>query len=662
MMREERVNGRIVFLIVFIGVMVLLGHFLYLIPSSSYGNNSEIRPAPSVIPLDQPYPRGDVGNDTESPDANAGPDINVSQNTLVSFDGSGSTDNVGIVNYSWNYDDQGPKELFGIGPTYKFFYPGYFIITLKVTDEAGNLDIDILMVRVNDTEKPNASASIALQADEGRIVLLQGDNSKDNVGITNYTWTIDDNGIKTLFGKLSSYRFKNIINIKKFEITLNVTDAAGNWATVSNKINIYPDTDEPQINDRFPKNNQNNVNVEVNPRIMFDDDIDPVTIKGNVSIGISGKDTEVNFGWNLSDDGKELTLIPDKKLEENRIYTVTLTNKIKDMAGNNLSADNLELEFSFGTEDSFETLPFTIQPKDPKHGDNVTITINFNKDVDERTITPKTVKVTGPGGDVPLYISFTANKKQVSVTLIPLVESGERYILNISGNIKDTGGSALGVSRDFVFTCSNVDITENDEEPWNLFGLPIFFIFLFIIAIAVIAFTLYVIQERRKIGSGMDYDNAVNQLKSRKRQMDQLKRIEGEEKINENVPIKGIGDKDYSWKAEDIIPRKRSTPAPRGKVSYYNPQELSTFEGKTYDVAHPEKERSGRRRSTGQSSKRRGHRDFDEPVRHSRSSQSRRDFEESDRHSRSRRSRGGNDRRDRRSGPSPRASADVEWG
>ena len=295
MMGEERVKGRMIVLSVIVGVLFLLCPIVYRFPASDIDYRGEIRPGPYTIPLPQPYNRVDEGNDTIPPDADAGPDMTVDQNVMFLFDGSSSTDNVGIVNYSWTFDDKVDINLFGIAPSYIFIYAGHFYITLKVTDGGGNSNIDTKIIRVNDTEKPNASADIDQQADEGRIVLLQGNKSKDNIGITNYTWTIDDNGIKTLYGKTSSYRFKNIITNKEFEVILKVTDAAGYWDMASTKINIYPDTDEPVIDDIFPENNQKDVNVNVNPQIMFDDDIDPITVDGNVSIGISGNDIEVEF-------------------------------------------------------------------------------------------------------------------------------------------------------------------------------------------------------------------------------------------------------------------------------------------------------------------------------------------------------------------------------
>ena len=67
----------------------------------------------------------------------------VPQGATVTFNGSGSTDNVGIVNYTWMFTDVTLQTLYGISPTYTFDTSGNYPVTLNVTDLAGNWDIDI---------------------------------------------------------------------------------------------------------------------------------------------------------------------------------------------------------------------------------------------------------------------------------------------------------------------------------------------------------------------------------------------------------------------------------------------------------------------------------------------------------------------------------------
>jgi len=86
-------------------------------------------------------------SDSEKPVSNAGSDQTVNEDALVSFDGSASTDNVGIVSYDWSFGDG----TTGTGKTTSHAYasPGSYTVTLTVMDAAGNSAVDSLSVTVN---------------------------------------------------------------------------------------------------------------------------------------------------------------------------------------------------------------------------------------------------------------------------------------------------------------------------------------------------------------------------------------------------------------------------------------------------------------------------------------------------------------------------------
>jgi hypothetical protein len=86
--------------------------------------------------------------DTTDPIADGGADIAISIGSTVTFDGSGSSDNLGISNYTWSFFDSEYVKLFGISPSYTFANAGDFLIILKVEDASGNSDIDTLWVNV----------------------------------------------------------------------------------------------------------------------------------------------------------------------------------------------------------------------------------------------------------------------------------------------------------------------------------------------------------------------------------------------------------------------------------------------------------------------------------------------------------------------------------
>ncbi|MFB0526373.1 MAG: PKD domain-containing protein, partial [bacterium] len=84
------------------------------------------------------------------PVAEAGPDQTVNEDISVTFDGSGSTDDVGIVSYAWNFGDGGTGS--GIIVSHTYSEPGTYTVTLTVTDGAGLSDSDTLTVTVLNVE------------------------------------------------------------------------------------------------------------------------------------------------------------------------------------------------------------------------------------------------------------------------------------------------------------------------------------------------------------------------------------------------------------------------------------------------------------------------------------------------------------------------------
>jgi len=84
------------------------------------------------------------------PTADAGEDKVVQTNQSFTFDGSGSGDNIEIVSYKWDIDNDGIWDLEGEKPFFQgYTSAGVYTITLEVLDEAGNKDSDFLTVTVN---------------------------------------------------------------------------------------------------------------------------------------------------------------------------------------------------------------------------------------------------------------------------------------------------------------------------------------------------------------------------------------------------------------------------------------------------------------------------------------------------------------------------------
>ncbi|MBN1389117.1 MAG: PKD domain-containing protein, partial [Candidatus Thermoplasmatota archaeon] len=173
--------------------------------------------------------------DITPPIADAGPDQAVDEGTLVIFNGSGSSDNVGIANWTWTFTDGGQITLQGSGPSYLFEHPGVFIVTLNVTDAAGNWHEDSMTVTVRDITPPVADAGEDRTVPGGTTVSFDGSLSTDNVAITGHVWTLTYNGEeRTLLGEEVSFTFGKG---GTYEVLLTVSDGQGN--TGEDTVMIY---------------------------------------------------------------------------------------------------------------------------------------------------------------------------------------------------------------------------------------------------------------------------------------------------------------------------------------------------------------------------------------------------------------------------------------
>jgi PKD repeat protein len=118
--------------------------------------------------------------DVTPPIALAGSNQTVNEGTLVHFNGSSSSDNLGIVSYVWTFTDGTTKTLNGISPTYTFHVSGNYLVTLNVTDAAGNWNTDTVTITVLDATPPTILTPI--QSPATNVTL--GQQVKITVNIT----------------------------------------------------------------------------------------------------------------------------------------------------------------------------------------------------------------------------------------------------------------------------------------------------------------------------------------------------------------------------------------------------------------------------------------------------------------------------------------------
>ena len=252
-------------------------------------------------------------NDTKKPLADAGLNQYRNQTETVTFNGEESSDNVGIINFSWSFKDNEEITLYGKKASYNFINAGMFTIMLRIMDAAGNSDTDTLVVTVNDTTSPIAKAGRNLTIGQKTEVFLDGTNSTDNVGIVSYQWSLKEGGkTKLLSGEYVRYTF---IDPGRFNITLMVEDVKGNRDFAVITVTVL-DSQKPTANAG-----------------------DDLTVYKGTTVTLDGNDSKdnvdvVSYLWSFN-DGIKIKLSgvnPSYIFNNTGTYTITLI--VNDIAGN----------------------------------------------------------------------------------------------------------------------------------------------------------------------------------------------------------------------------------------------------------------------------------------------------------------------------------------
>lgn len=149
----------------------------------------------------------EVDNVNNPPVANAGENQLVYTGDTVYFDGSGSTDDRGIVSYEWDFGDGATAS--GVTVNHIYAATGIYTVTLTVTDGGGLSASDMLTVTVND---PPAEATQAI-VDSVSYSTEGGKNQNLHLGIASL---VVDN-------------FGNPVEGASVSITLN-HDSGSSWS------------------------------------------------------------------------------------------------------------------------------------------------------------------------------------------------------------------------------------------------------------------------------------------------------------------------------------------------------------------------------------------------------------------------------------------------
>ncbi len=124
---------------------------------SSEWNDTDQRPKLTIDLTEQ---------DVQRPTASAGSDQTIPAGETVTLDGSGSTDDVGIASYRWDFDESDGIQQEAAGAVVQHTYDtaGIYTATITVADISGNTDSENVIITVIDEEGIPTTSSTSTQS------------------------------------------------------------------------------------------------------------------------------------------------------------------------------------------------------------------------------------------------------------------------------------------------------------------------------------------------------------------------------------------------------------------------------------------------------------------------------------------------------------------
>jgi PKD repeat protein len=157
----------------------------------------------------------------------------------VFFNAAKSTAATGrtIVRYDWDYGSG--RQGSGIQVSQIYSQPGNFVVTLTVTDDAGNKGTDSTTVTVGAGGLAASFSYLPTAPTSTDTVFFNGSASTSTNGIASYSWTFGDGSSDT--GVTPSHSFLSSCTgllDKIFVVSLTVKDTKGATATIAKEVKV----------------------------------------------------------------------------------------------------------------------------------------------------------------------------------------------------------------------------------------------------------------------------------------------------------------------------------------------------------------------------------------------------------------------------------------
>ncbi len=219
---------------------------------------------------------------------------------------------------------------------------------------------------------------------------------------------------------------------------------------------IKADCIVPTVSYTFPANGATDVAVNQAVTATFSDPMNPSTITKRTFLLKKGT---LSIPGTVTYTGNTATFTPASPLDQNAIYTATITSRVKNLFGNWLASDYV---WSFTTGPAPDTTAPTVNSTFPANSAvgvvvNQTVTATFSEPMNPSTIDASTFTLAGPGAtNVTGTVVYDAISHTATFVPGSALATNTIYTATITTGAKDLAGNGLADNVVWSFTTANV--------------------------------------------------------------------------------------------------------------------------------------------------------------------------------------------------------------
>ncbi|MGA2887791.1 MAG: Ig-like domain-containing protein [Terracidiphilus sp.] len=229
-------------------------------------------------------------------------------------------------------------------------------------------------------------------------------------------------------------------------VTAGVQSATGVAATSTNwweYTGIAADTTLPVILSAVPYNGAGNIGVNVQPGVVFNKTIDPVSVNSNTFKVTSGGTPLAGSYWFNSNDSR-VDFVPNAPLPANTNLVMSF-NGVLDQVGHPITFTS-NFQTSPGPDLTAPMIVWTSVTSNESIPTNSSITIQFSESMDVTTFSPGSFYIydTLLGAPVAATLSWNASQSVAYLTPTAPLAAGREYSLNVPNGTDLAGNQVQG--------------------------------------------------------------------------------------------------------------------------------------------------------------------------------------------------------------------------